>query len=73
MADKSNYVVVNCRIVGILLFHNRHAECYFITVMLKWLKNGRFYGSIERIFDVSFRGYNLERRHKWGNPLMVKN
>lgn len=33
----------------------------------------RFYGSMIRIFDVSFRYYTLERRRKWENPLMVKN
>ena len=32
----------------------------------------RFYGSIIRIFDVSFRYYTLGRRHKWENPLIVE-
>lgn len=39
----------------------------------KQLKIYEFYGSIGKIFDVSFLFCVLERRHKWENRSVVKN
>ena len=35
---------------------------YIPNDMLKWLKNSRFYGNIDRIFDISLS--NLQHRKK---------
>jgi len=47
--------------------------CDISNYTLKWLKNSRFYGNIDKIFYVSLSKLQPRKKAQMGNPLMVKN